>query len=393
MSPVVFAGSVQQKKKTELQELAVALKISDQGTRDSLQTRIKEHLDDHQATLEDNPRFAGLYVRKRRSVQPQFTRVASSVDEPDSKPVTAKSRDDKKISALEPLGESTPISELRGVSVYLKKAPASPPEALPSKPNASPRSEREKSPVHSSAPLSKQHKGPVERVHTSAARNVLPLFSQQELVDSSAEMLLVLRNFLSNSRNIWSLTAVAELLFIIYTVIPWRSARVPLIPASETFFHVFYPPFDIFKTQAFWLVMLHWFIPTLLVPSICGNLISFTPSETHPSSPRPLFASRIIPFDPLTASIVRLAAEIAYPYASIETRTEILGLDVIGFRFRVLSASIGLAFAFAEAIAGAPRVFVEKFFAEQRKCLTDGGATAGRKSGVALDETLVEVNK
>ena len=137
--------------------------------------------------------------------------------------------------------------------------------------------------------------------------------------------------------------------------------------------------------------MLHWFIPTLLVPSICGNLISFAPDANNPS-PRPQSVSQIIPFDPLTASIVRLAAEIAYPYGSIETRTEVLGLDVLGFRFRVLNASIGLAFAFAEAVAGAPQAFVEKLFAEQRKCLKDSEASAGGRK-VTLDETLVEVNK
>ena len=118
------------------------------------------------------------------------SRVANSVEESDSKPVTARSKDDKKIPALEPLVESTPISELRGVSMYLKKSPLSPPETTPSKPSTLPRSEREKSPT----PLSKQQKGHVERVHTSAGRNMIPVFSQKELVDSGAEMLLALRN-------------------------------------------------------------------------------------------------------------------------------------------------------------------------------------------------------
>ena len=68
MPPVAFAGGLQPKKKSELQEIAVALKISDQGTRDTLYARIKDYLDEHQSTLEDNPKFTGLY-RKRRAIQ------------------------------------------------------------------------------------------------------------------------------------------------------------------------------------------------------------------------------------------------------------------------------------------------------------------------------------
>jgi hypothetical protein len=70
MPVIAFAGSLQQKKKSELQEIAAALKISDQGTREHIQVRIKEHLDEHHDKLEDNPKFAGLYSRRRKSAQP-----------------------------------------------------------------------------------------------------------------------------------------------------------------------------------------------------------------------------------------------------------------------------------------------------------------------------------
>lgn len=71
MAPTVFTGALMPKKKSELQDIALALKISDQGTKDELSSRIKKHLD-RNPDLEDEPSFAGLFASKRkRSVQPQ----------------------------------------------------------------------------------------------------------------------------------------------------------------------------------------------------------------------------------------------------------------------------------------------------------------------------------
>lgn len=69
--PKEYSGALQPKKKLELQEIASALRISDQGTKDELSIRIKKHLDANQATLEEDPAFVGLFGRRKRSLQPQ----------------------------------------------------------------------------------------------------------------------------------------------------------------------------------------------------------------------------------------------------------------------------------------------------------------------------------
>jgi hypothetical protein len=86
---------------------------------------------------------------------------------------------------------------------------------------------------------------------------------------------------------------------------------------------------------------------------------SLTTQSTLPGTPQ------IAPFDPLTASIIRLAAQVGYPYPHLEQGQPDLGLDVLGFRWRVLISAVGLAFSFAEAIASAPQAFANALIKEQ----------------------------
>ena len=92
-----------------------------------------------------------------------------------------------------------------------------------------------------------------------------------------------------------------------------------------------------------------------------GHVVSFSPAHQSAPAGTPLIAT----FDPLTASIIRLAAQVGYPYPYLERGQPDQGLDVLGFRWRVLISSVGLAFSFAEAIASAPQVFASSLIREQ----------------------------
>ncbi|KXN85804.1 hypothetical protein AN958_10811 [Leucoagaricus sp. SymC.cos] len=315
MAPVQYTGALQPKKKSELQTIALALKISDQGTKDDIQARIKKHLDDHQE-LEEDPAFAGLFGRRKRSVQPQP--VATRVDPVFTEP-KPPSRVGRRSGPLEPVPEATPPKDLREVSAFLKH-PISPVESTPVK---SPRA-AEVVPTPSSLPPLPPSPSPVA---ASPAKSIIQKTADvaakvqeikpHDIIQGGQESLLNLRQFLSDSRHILSVTALSELLYILYTVIPWRTTLLPLSPKGTVSLPLVYPPLSTFQTSAFWITILHWFIPTLLLPALLGNLISFNPALNHHRSQ----SKEIVSFDPLTAAIIRLAVHIAYPYDSIDLKS------------------------------------------------------------------------
>lgn len=176
-----------------------------------------------------------------------------------------------------------------------------------------------------------------------------------------------------------------RLLFLItemlYIQIPLsaRNLAGPFLPVP-------YPPWNLFQTAAFWQVILHWAIPTLIIPALFGSIISFNPANAP--SPTDVPSAPMASFDPLTASIIRLAAQVGYPYAFIASRTELVGLDVLGPNWRVLSASVGVAFAFAEAIAGAPQLFAKTLIREQKfNDIGDEDFSSPRRALMAEEET------
>lgn len=147
--------------------------------------------------------------------------------------------------------------------------------------------------------------------------------------------------------------------------------QLPLSPSaskSSPSLPLVYPPLNTFHKTDLGTILVHWAIPTLILPALFGTIISFRPSSTP---------SQQLPFDPLTASIVRLAAQAAYPYSSLfPSKARERAIDVMGSNARLVAAGVGVAFAFAEAIARAPAAFAkaqdDKGTSAELRALTEG---------------------
>ncbi|KAG1894447.1 uncharacterized protein F5891DRAFT_728894 [Suillus fuscotomentosus] len=350
MAPITFSGTIPSKKKADLQAIAVALNISDTGTREDLQGRIKRHLEQHQSKYEDDPTFSGLYGKKKKSVQPPIERfVPSSPDEQEEKlhqsPQVTRSR---RIVPLDPR-ETTPVDDMRNVSIMLKNLPISPDaESTPASsakhsPQRKPESARPVAPIQKTRPVSK----PLAQV----AREYLAKL-QVSVQTNTRTTLLTTRAVLSDSTNIWFLTVLLELFYILYMVIPWQTFELSPGSPSQFYIAISYPPARTFLTPSFWTVLIHWSIPDVFIPLVFGLLVSFHPANSTSSR-----TPQVIALDPLSASIARLAAHVAYPFRALEVSLQ--GVDVIGQKWRLLTASIVVAFAFAEAIFNAPGAFAE----------------------------------
>ena len=156
MTTAVYSGTLQSKKKAELKEIASALHISESGTREDLQQRIRKHLDDNQTSLEHNLVFSGLFKRKK-GLQPlsngsvplhlllssssflhrhsAASPASESAEEILEKKLASPSSIRSTRRNLAPV--ETPAPDAREVSMMLKSAPISPPEEeTPSAPPA-----------------------------------------------------------------------------------------------------------------------------------------------------------------------------------------------------------------------------------------------------------------
>lgn len=98
-----------------------------------------------------------------------------------------------------------------------------------------------------------------------------------------------------------------------------------------------YPPSTIFTSRDLYALIAQWSLPTLVLPIILGNLISF---QNHPD------------VDPITAGIVRLVCAISSHWGVPE--------ELLSSKTRVVSAATVLAFSVAEILAGRGQAQVAK---------------------------------
>jgi hypothetical protein len=137
---------------------------------------------------------------------------------------------------------------------------------------------------------------------------------------------------------------------MLYAVLPFSHLRVPLNapyklddpirPPSTFVVSIPYPTPSYLFSSTLWSLLAKWSLPTLVIPQLCGALISFS------IPPRDV--------DPVTVGIVRVACSVASHWGITN--------DVLGSRWRVLSASIGAAFAFAEAVGERRRASLSSRF-------------------------------
>ncbi|KAI6120273.1 hypothetical protein EDD16DRAFT_1788188 [Pisolithus croceorrhizus] len=363
MAQIVYTGSLNIKKKSELRDIAVALHISDKGTRDDLLLRIRKHLEENQQ-LENDPVFVGLFSKLKRSVQSQSATASrsapSSASESQGVVVVQQiespkhTRSTRRFNVPDIVRESTPAPDAREVSMMLKKPPISPEgRALPIEIVPTP-ANRGTGEVVPSAPRSILRSIPTPSVESavSSLRGV-----QADANQAAIQFLFSSRLVLSSTTNIWSISLFTELLYILYIIIPWKTFEVSLLPPQSIWGHSFhlsirYAPLAILASPTFWTILIHWAIPTIIVPALVGSLVSFNPVNSPTTrAPRPLY------FDALTASVTRVAVHYIYPYDALKSQVECV--DILGSRWRLLEASVLAALAFAEAIALAPRAYAE----------------------------------
>lgn len=144
--------------------------------------------------------------------------------------------------------------------------------------------------------------------------------------------------FLSDASNIYTITILFELALMLYATLPFEQLRIPLNapyklndpirPPSTLVASIPYPTPSFLVSGKLWTLLAKWSLPTLVIPQLFGALISFS------TPPREV--------DPVTIGIVRVACSVASHWGITD--------DVLGSRWRILSASVGAAFAFAELV-------------------------------------------
>lgn len=125
------------------------------------------------------------------------------------------------------------------------------------------------------------------------------------------------------------ITAIFEYAFLMYQIHQENFFGVPPLTQSlEPMAHItFY-------------ATLHWIGATVILPCVAGHLMLFWPARVR--------------FDPLSASIIRLASNYLWFFPTMQVviseSVRVHSLDVLGPELRMVSAAVTLAFAFADAL-------------------------------------------
>lgn len=125
-------------------------------------------------------------------------------------------RSSRRVIAINPIRESTPVNEERNVSSMLRNA------------------FNFRSPVSDSSLIASPARTMRDIIPSPSAMLSVVKRQEEAVVQHGSDMLLNLRYFLSNSRNIWSLTALFELLYIFYAIVPWATINVRLFRLFTT---------------------------------------------------------------------------------------------------------------------------------------------------------------
>ncbi|KAG9007466.1 hypothetical protein FRB94_001229 [Tulasnella sp. JGI-2019a] len=336
-----YSGSLASKKKQDLQDLASDLGIDTSGTKDDLQERIKRHLAEHQELAQD-PRFSGLYSRKKPANRQPSMSINENV-EPSGQVVQRPHTRQSQAVTVFPVTNESEIPDVQQAEERIAE------EAVAIAPQSPTRSIIEFVSKKTQEVLAATDPDAVVEVVREKGR-----VAGQEVNKGTTW----LKRFLSNANNITSLTIVAELLYILYTVIPWQYYQIPLNAPYTTRYDgispvtimpedpplvstriasIPYIPHTFLTQPTIYSTLILWALPTLLIPLCFGGLVSFKPGHAWSASGQ----------DALTAAIVRLACVFAGDWG-LDWSNE-LGISQ---KWRILSASLAGAFSLAEAIGG-----------------------------------------
>ncbi|KIY53363.1 hypothetical protein FISHEDRAFT_68969 [Fistulina hepatica ATCC 64428] len=365
----IYSGGLLSKKKAELQEIAFALDLDVEGTKDDLQQRIKKHLDTN-SYLENDERFSGLYGRRKRGASTQPTKSEEPLHmKPTSRMNHRKPPSLERVVEVPPVF-SIPLKEVSEVSMIPKASPETVVSEEPhtddatfeARPNSILASlTPSRIPLPISAPISTimslRRAAP-----EAAAAAVVALTPQGPAQPDEKALLRVLRQYASSSRNIWWLAALFELVFLFSHVIQLRPLSDPLNPRPASIILA-----DVGRT--FWEhspILGHWILTSVIIPIFFGTIMSFNPLSRSSSKDN-------LSLDAVTASIVRLALQVGYPFPTYVASpgTFARTSDVIGKDMRILSASVVVAFAFADSIVSATQAIAASITTDRESLAVD----------------------